>query len=319
MAEQPAPALAVVLATRNRLPTLRQALASLIGRIEAPHEIVVVDLGSTDGTRDYLASLSGIRVVSKDRPEGQATDLNPVFAALAARYTCWLSDDNVLLPGMLDTAVRILDGHPDIGMVALKVKDMTGRQASDAYVGSVWPTGILNCNQGVLRTALFREVGFFDEAFKTYGIDPDITTRVLLAGQKVVFTRQVAIHHYRNHAAAPGAMQAQERRAGMERARQLYAQKYAALIPLRSRTRQAVYWLLRRALIYPAHRVARRLRIPLEDWLGVSERDWINLGLAQYISVFDFIAHRAQDFYLVQHIPPRQRAAVGAQAIAAHG
>jgi GT2 family glycosyltransferase len=303
----------VVLATRNRLPLLRQALDALVGRIAAPHEVVVMDLGSTDGSREYLAGLPGIRLLCKDAPHGQAADLNPVFASVAARYTCWLSDDNVLLPGMLDTAVAILDAHPDIGMVALKVKDVTGRQAADAYVGSVWPTGILNCNQGVVRTGLFREIGFFDEQFKTYGIDPDVTTRVLLAGARVVFTRQVAIHHFRDHAAAPGAMQQAERVAGMERARDLYAQKYAALIARRSRWKQGVYWVLRRVLIYPAHRVARRLGLPLERWLGVSERDWINLGLAQYISVFDFIANRARPFYLVQSIPPRLRAAVGAQ------
>jgi GT2 family glycosyltransferase len=192
-------------------------------------------------------------------------------------------------------------------MVALKVKDMSGRQASDAYIGSIWPTGVLNCNQGMIRTALFREIGFFDEKFKTYGIDPDVTTRVLLAGQKVVYTKQVAVHHYRDHAAAPGALQEQERKDGMQRARELYAEKYRALIALRSRWREAVFWTLRRGLIYPMYRVTRKLRIPLEAWVGYSERDWTNLLYTQYISLFDFIASRGKPFYLVQSIPPGRR------------
>jgi GT2 family glycosyltransferase len=308
MPEAAGPALAVVMATRNRLETLRLALDSLVGKIEAPHEIVVVDLGSSDGTRDYLRGRrEGLRVVERDQPCGQARDLNPVFETVQARYTCWISDDNVMVEGMLDLAVSILDQNPDIGMVALKVKDVMGRMHSDAYIGSVWPTGVLNCNQGMIRTSLFRQIGFFDEQFQTYGIDPDVTTQVLLAGYKVAHTKQVAILHHRNHGAAPGALSDGQRQTGLDRAKELYARKYKALVGLRSRLRRNVYWALRSYLIYPVYRLARGLGFPLETWLGISERDWTNLLYTQYVSVFDFIANRSKPFYLVQSIPPGRR------------
>jgi GT2 family glycosyltransferase len=303
----PPPRLAVVMATRNRLKTLRLALDALIGRVRVPHEIIVVDLGSTDGTLEYLEELEGVRLARQPEPAGQAQNLNGVFAAVEAPYICWLSDDNVAQPGMLDVAVSILDGEPGIGLVALKVKDVMGPMESDAYVGSVWPTGVLNCNQGVIRAALFRQIGFFDEAFKTYGVDPDLTTQVLLAGYKVVHTRQVAIHHYRDHAGSPGALVLEQRQAGVQQAKALYARKYARLIALRSRWRMGMYWLLRRLLLYPGHRLARKLRIPVEQWLGVSERDWTNLLYTQYVSLFDFFANRGKPYYLAQSIPPERR------------
>ncbi|MEZ6024270.1 MAG: hypothetical protein R3C16_12860 [Hyphomonadaceae bacterium] len=59
---------------------------------------------------------------------------------------------------------------------------------------------ILNVNQGVLPTDVLRDVGYFSETFGFYGIDPDLTAKVLFTGRDVVYTREVAIHHYRNSA-----------------------------------------------------------------------------------------------------------------------
>jgi GT2 family glycosyltransferase len=312
MAEGSRPALAVVMATRNRLALLRQALESLLGCIAAAHEIVVVDLGSDDDTPAYLETLPGIRLVRRDGPRGQAADLNPVFAALAARYICWLSDDNVAVPGMLDQAVAILDDQPAIGMVALKVKDVTGPRTAEPYIGGIWPTGVLNCNQGMIRTALFKQIGYFDEAFRTYGVDPDLTTQVLLAGWQVAFTRRVAIHHYRDHAAAPGALTLAARAEEKRVTHRTYEQKYNAFIrprPLWQRLAYGGFW---RAVVRPAYAAARRLGIPLEEQLGYDERDWSNLLYARYVSVFDFLANRGKPFYLVQRMRPGQ--APGAQA-----
>lgn len=309
MPESSAPVLAVVMATRNRLATLRPALESLVGKIKATHQIVVVELGSTDGTLDYLRGLKGIRTVHGGAPRGQALDLNPVFATVNARFTCWLSDDNVALDGMLDLAVSILDGHPEIGMVGLKVKDVTGPKQAEPYIGAIWPTGVLNCNQGVIRTSLFRQIGFFDEQYQTYGVDPDVTTQVLLAGFKVVYTRRVAIHHYRDHAASPGAIQSQERVQHRRAAHEIYERKFQALIRRRPAWQRLLYGAFWRVIVRPAYAAAQWMSVPLESWLGYSQRDWANLLYTQHISIFDFVSNRGKPYYLVQSLPPSRRLA----------
>lgn len=300
------PTLSVAVGTRNRLSQIRLCLDSLVGKIGVDHEIVVVDLGSTDGTLEYLRSLGGIRLV-QDEPVGQSVNLNRVFRATTAKYCCWLSDDNVVLDGMLDLAASILEQNPDIGMVGLKVKDVVGRSQIKEYIGAVSPTGVLNCNQGVIRAQLFRQIGFFDERFQTYGIDPDLTMKVLLAGHKVVHTRRVAIHHYRDHSASPGAIQIERREKEKRSAYDLYCQKYHDWIAERPKWQSALYRAARLYVISIAYRLARRCRLPLEAWVGYNERDWSNMLYTRYISRLDFLKNRRHPYYLVQSMRAASR------------
>jgi GT2 family glycosyltransferase len=182
--------LSVVIGTYNRIDVLKQCLDSLIGKIQITNEIIVIDAGSTDGTLDYLEHLQGIRLVCDQVLLGQAKSLNQVFRSLKSKYVCWLSDDNIVINAMLDLAVRIMEENPKIGLVGLKVKDINGSNTSLPYLGGIWQSGVLTCNQGLLRTSLVQKLGGFDEEFRDYGIDGDLTTRVLLEGYKVVF-RQV--------------------------------------------------------------------------------------------------------------------------------
>ena len=65
-------------------------------------------------------------------------------------FVCWLSDDNLVADGILDVAFDVLNTDTRIGMVSLKVKDVTGSHIDAPYLGAIWESGILNCNQGLL-------------------------------------------------------------------------------------------------------------------------------------------------------------------------
>lgn len=293
--------LAILVGTRNRLGLLKQCLEALIGKIAVEHEIIVVDAGSTDGSVDYVRQLPDIRLVCDGEPIGQARSLNRVFRTLASKYACWISDDNVVQPGAMDLAVNILEQHSDIGMVALKVKDVMGPAQNLDYIGALWPTGILTCNQGLIRTRLLRDTGYFDEAFRDYGIDVDLTAKVLLADQKVTHTKIVAIHHYRDHQNAPGAIENDQRKARFAAAVDLYRRKYAVLLPhsLRHRLER----ILRQAAWF-AVQVIRKLS-GSRTVMGYTMLDWQNVFHSRYISAFDVWHNRNNPFYLVQHIPSR--------------
>jgi glycosyltransferase involved in cell wall biosynthesis len=64
----------------------RQTLVEIVSRVQRAlagreAEIVVVDDGSTDGTRELLGSLSGIRVIEHERNQGKGAALRTGFAA----------------------------------------------------------------------------------------------------------------------------------------------------------------------------------------------------------------------------------------------
>jgi GT2 family glycosyltransferase len=315
--------LSVVIGTYNRIEVLKQCLASLIDKMRVANEIIVIDAGSTDGTRDYLQHLRGIRLICDEGLLGQAQSLNRVFKSLESKYVCWLSDDNIVIEGMLDAAVQIMEENPKIGLVGLKVKDLSGPNAGAPYLGGIWQSGILTCNQGLLRTSLIQKLGGFDEAFRDYGIDGDLTTRVLLEGYKVVFTKKVAIHHLRDHESNSWT-DGSGRREKIERARELYRQKYKELITsefggVYSKEERDDSTLLKE--IYHYYVFARERKVFLRDWLGMIKKDWkilfVPLGrrmgleekdwriliVARFVSKLDFLLNAVKPYYLVQGIP----------------
>lgn len=297
--------LSIVLGTCNRLPSLTDCLNSLAGSISMSHQVIVVDAGSTDGTIEYVRGLSHVVLIEDGQKLGQAKSLNRVFRKLQSEYACWISDDNVVVPYELEKAVATMDKHPAIGMLSLKVKDIAGPHVSAPYIGGIWPTGILNVNQGLVRLTVLREVDYFDEEFRDYGIDADLTTKILLAGYQVAYTKNVVIFHNRDHENAPGAIDAAERSPRIKRARELYIKKYSESFgPVRRTYSQRFGSTLLRfyRLMQKVKKLAGR---PSPGMFRVNERDWHNVARCAYIEKLDFWNNRKNDHYLVQHIKRR--------------
>ncbi len=301
--------LSIVIGTYNRLTLLKQCLDALIDKVHFEHEIIIIDAGSTDGTREYLKRLQGICLVCDDGLIGQAQSLNRVFKTLESTYVCWLSDDNIVQDGMLDLAVSILKQDLEIGLVSLKVKDISGPHLDVPFIGGIWSSGVLNCNQGMISTKLLLSLGGFDEEFRDYGIDGDLTTKVLLAGYKVVLTKQVAIHHLRDHETVSWA-DTNSRKQRLDTARALYEKKYEKLIHSKTGGQynkdKRHNSLLMRGVMALYHR-ARKMGIPLERMIGIDERDWRNLIVGRFISPVDFLLNIKKPYYLVQRIPKALR------------
>ncbi|MBI3491818.1 MAG: glycosyltransferase, partial [Acidobacteria bacterium] len=293
--------LVILLATYNRLELLRTVVDSIAHGTTTPHELIVIDGGSTDGTIEYLRGDSRVTPVLQGELLGTARTYNRVWRRVQSRYSCWLSDDTEIVPGSLDTAVAILEADPTVGMVGLKMKDTKGPGRHEAYRGGMSEYGILNCNHGVLRTSLAHVVNFFNEGYRSYMIDPDLTASILCTGHRTVLTRDVAVLHHREWAEREGpeidAKVAREM-GGIDNAG-IYHRKFAFLAPTRTPIARLRAWLVHcaaRLLFLGAAPDARRL------WL--SRRDWINLARGRFISLFDPIVHLGLAYHLAQSIPP---------------
>jgi GT2 family glycosyltransferase len=294
--------LSVIVGTFNRRDQLRACIDSVFAQTTVPVALHVTDAGSDDGTVEYLESRAeGCLIpVFEGRRRGQAAALNAVFARIETPYVCWLSDDNVVVNRGLDTAVGILDREHRIGMVGLKVKDVAGPFVDAPYIGGLSSLGILNVNQGVVRTRLLQAVGGFSEAFRDYGIDPDLTAKVLLSGSDVVYTRQVVIHHHRgwspDRSSAEFALQMERQKAYMH----LYRRKYEASVA------GGWPWRIKKA-IWSWTRVAMGLDLGSpRPVLGLLVRDWHNTFGGRFISLLDPIVCRRRPYHLRQHCPRRR-------------
>jgi GT2 family glycosyltransferase len=295
------PRLAIVLGTYNRLDSLKRCAESVFAETRTPAILYITDAGSTDGTVEYLRSVASERIVPILVGErlGQARAYNDVFATVQATYVVWISDDNEIVNGGLDEAVEILDRQPRVGMVAVKMRDVEGPSVDAPYLGAVSSIGILNVNQGMLRTPVLQAVGGFSERFRDYGIDPDLTAKVLFSGWDVAYTRVVGIHHHR--AWADGSEAGAAQRARQQGYVTLYDLKWGHFAP------PDPVWKLRRFAWRAFQKVTG---LPLNSSrrvLGLSSRDWCNVLTGRYISPLDPLLTRGQPYHLLQRAPARRR------------
>jgi GT2 family glycosyltransferase len=289
--------ISVVVGTFNRLDLLRNCIESIV-RTSIPVKIYITDAGSTDGTIDYLRGIEsdGISITLHQKKLGQAKAYNEIFSIVKTPYICWLSDDNVIVDHGLEKAIRILQANPRIGMVGLKVKDVQGPFLDEPYIGGISDAGILNVNQGVLRTEILQSLGGFSEEFMDYGIDPDLTARVLYAGHDIVYTKDIALLHWRNWGESE-VLRAQLEK--QDRYKAIYWELY-----VHAGSKQG----LCRSLTLVAGGVKRFIRLSsrlvgsalLNRW----SRDWYNIVLGRYISLLDPIRSMGREFHLLQRCDP---------------
>ena len=111
------PLVSVVIPTYNRKNKVVEAINSVISQNFESIEILVIDDGSTDGTAEFLTSLSlPITVITKSNG-GVSSARNTGIKASKGKYVAFLDSDDLWLPGKLAAQVDFLNNHPEIPLV----------------------------------------------------------------------------------------------------------------------------------------------------------------------------------------------------------
>ena len=123
------PKLSIVIVSFNTRPDLERCLESLTGSPPAiPHEIVVVDNASTDGSVDAVRRRwPAVRVVAQRRNAGFAAANNTGIRASSGTLLLLLNSDCVVPGGAIDRLVERLRAHPDAAVAGPRLVDATGR------------------------------------------------------------------------------------------------------------------------------------------------------------------------------------------------
>lgn len=131
----------ILCATHNQVEFLADMLESVAAQTRDDYELVIVDDGSTDGTRDFLvewqrstASPSPDRVtVLHTAQGGQSAAYEAGFAHTRGEWICLLDSDDTFLPHKLETIAQAVEGHSEVGMVQhpLLVVDVHGSPTGD--------------------------------------------------------------------------------------------------------------------------------------------------------------------------------------------
>jgi len=198
----------IVIPTFNRLERLDRCVDNIRRNVAHSTEVIVVDGGSTDGTRDRLAQRNDLRVILEPRREGAVRAFNKGFRAATGHYVMWLNDDAYPLPGSVEAAVAMIERPDlaDIGIVAFyhnwhserNVLDRVERDGETYELCHV--RGYPYANFGLIRRSLLERVGYADERYYFFGFDPDLSLKVQLdEGLAVLGCRNALVHHDELH------------------------------------------------------------------------------------------------------------------------
>ena len=105
----------VIIPTFNRASYLEQALQSFLQQSVVPDEIIVVDDGSTDGTRDVLDRWSSNVVALYQENAGRPRALNNALQYATGDYLWFFDDDDMPFQDALERHLGALSSDPGAG------------------------------------------------------------------------------------------------------------------------------------------------------------------------------------------------------------
>jgi glycosyltransferase involved in cell wall biosynthesis len=187
------PTLSIITPSFNQAAFLPQTLDSVLNQKYPKLEYIVIDGGSTDGSREIIERYSSrltFWVSEKDR--GQVHALNKGLERATGDWVGWQNSDDFYLPGAFESFAVATQRHPDADIVVADIVlvDEAGVPIRDVrYVKptyeSVFAEGMLLANQAAFwRRSLHERVGFLDERY-TCSFDYDWFMRLLKYGRAV--------------------------------------------------------------------------------------------------------------------------------------
>lgn len=213
-----------IIITWNGLSLLQDLIHSLANQIQrADVEVLVVDNGSTDGTREWLKGQAGIRVILQTENRGVAAARNIAMRQARGEYLFILDNDIIANDEALQVLESYMDTHPQTGIAAtaLQLADGTLQESCKAYPGigqkvknilhrgkfsfyyarelaagvPFEPVYVIGACQ-MIRRATYEQIGELDEHIFYGPEDCDYCLRAHNKGWKVVYLPSTTMIHH---------------------------------------------------------------------------------------------------------------------------
>ncbi len=218
----------IVVLTHNNAELTRRCLSSVLGSADSDWELVVVDNGSTDGTRELLGDFvvqykragRTLRTIFNDGNRGCSTGRNQGIANTTGEFLVFMDNDVAVGDGRWLSKLRAaLESTPRVGIAVPKLVFAADPGMIQCAGGAVSRTGRVQFvgrgeraddpRYGVRREIQFgisacmmvarevvREIGLFDEAFNPVQFeDVDYCYRARSKGWRVVYEPTVTMLH----------------------------------------------------------------------------------------------------------------------------
>lgn len=209
---------------------IRAAEASAEG---LPHEIIVVDNGSADGSVEAIReACPGVRIIESAENLGFSGGNNLALREAKGRYLLLLNTDIVTHDDAIAKSAAYMDGHPDAGILGARVllpegtldhschrgfptprasfyyfsgmarrhphdPRYTGYTLSHLSLDTTHPVDTVMGAYMMIRRETMEAVGLLDEDYFMYSEDVDYCYRAKDAGWDIIYYHEAVATHYK--------------------------------------------------------------------------------------------------------------------------
>lgn len=167
------PEVSVIIPTFNRGGLLLEAVTSVFQQTYQDYELIVVDDGSTDATREILKPYSDRLRYFFQENRGVSPARNVGIQKARGRWLAFLDSDDLWLPEKLERQTAFLAGHPEALVCQTQEvwvrrgKRVNPRKRHQKFSGDIFAPSLKLClvspSAVMIRKDLLNAVGPFDE------------------------------------------------------------------------------------------------------------------------------------------------------------
>lgn len=227
--------LSVIIVSYNTRQLLDECLCSLAQALPPPDgmETIVVDNASADGSVKMVREkYPRVKVIANETNRGFSKANNQGAAVSQGQYLLFLNSDTRISREALVKPLAYLQAHPDVGALTAKLIYPNGRRDPDNHRGFPTPwnafchfTGlgrlfprtpvfnnyfqsyknfdeihaveVIAGSFMMMPTAVFHQLGGWDETYFFYGEDIDLCYRIHEAGYHIIYYPEAEVLHYK--------------------------------------------------------------------------------------------------------------------------
>ncbi len=158
----------VVIAAYNAEAYIADAIESVLGQTIPPGEVIVIDDGSSDGTRNILRRFGDRIIVLTQDNSGQAIAVNKALAIAQGELIGFCDADDLWTPHKLELQLGLLDHQGDVEAVFGKVEQFVspdvpeGQRARLEPAVAIMPGELKQCM--LIRRGALDRAGPFDQS-----------------------------------------------------------------------------------------------------------------------------------------------------------
>ena len=199
--------ISVIIPTFNRKKTLGRAIQSVSNQSLLPFEVLIIDDGSNDGTKEWVKeNFYNIKYIHQNN-KGVSSARNKGIEYACGDWVAFLDSDDEWLPSKLYEQVKAIDSNPKIKLFhtneiwirnGVRVNQMKKHKKFGGYIFEkcldicrISPSSVL------IKKEIFDDIGTFDESLRVCE-DYDLWLRIT-SKYPVVFLDTPLIYKYGGH------------------------------------------------------------------------------------------------------------------------